>query len=711
MPGVPSNKACERCKKRHLKCDETRPHCERCSAAGVECPGYVQTRKFIDQGASVRRRYAPYHETHAKSGAAAHVGEGTTGLSSHAQPIIQSQQPRAELFGVQSDNGTSDSTLNSRQDESHISVKNVQMVEAGPFDDIEPVSLQSQSSVLNGLAAHPASDLNLAFGSRAPTSPIGNSISPLASIGRTPALENVLHKTSLDRPDTEKMKSSEDISPQRSEREEFQNIVSELMTGTEHEIAFLTRHFAEIIGPWLDLSDSGKFFSVYVPIRAINAPSLKYAIAALAAKQLGRVKGAKLSTGEGMLTSPATTEMYPNAQADWFLKAANYYYMAASDISNSTSYGYTTASSSAVLESPIEMIGRWLNRMLVQDKDQHVSNKDIFRKAEEMMATAALLTFYKLFDSDGDQWHTHLTGIRKAFDVLVEADRVNLSFFSHGIRTCFWNFARQDYLASYFTRCPTHLDPENLDLWRAAGISIDNHAKFHINQSGPINMSQEDQAANGICWLVSKVVNFLAQSRQSQIAQWTGSSQSRSTGSKDSPGDASQLSTNTWLDLCFGFQSWFEGVPETFRPCVRIEQPKDLSKPSENSKLPFPEVFYSFTTCAATMQHYHFGRIALLLNRPTDDVSAPSTAFDRLQGYREVTKEVEYRSRELCGIALGRPQGGVRIYMIPLLFAVGQCLESDDEHQIIVDLLRGVEADLGWAAEYAVQKLYASWNR
>lgn len=37
---------------------------------------------------------------------------------------------------------------------------------------------------------------------------------------------------------------------QRSEKEEFQEIFSELMTGTEHEIAFLTRHFAEVLGPW-----------------------------------------------------------------------------------------------------------------------------------------------------------------------------------------------------------------------------------------------------------------------------------------------------------------------------------------------------------------------------------------------------------------------------------------------------------------------------
>lgn len=287
------------------------------------------------------------------------------------------------------------------------------------------------------------------------------------------------------------------------------------------------------------------------------------------------------------------------------------------------------------------------------------------------------------------------------------------TFFSHGVRASFWNFARQDYIGSYFTRTATHFDSGHLSLWRAAGISIDEQEKFYIVRSGSFSLPLEDQAANGLCWLVHKVVNFLAKSKQSQIAQWTGSPPINPSGLQDTPATTSEQypDTNTWLDLCFEFQNWFEGVPETFRPCVRNEHPRDFSKSSDGGRLPFPEVFHSLPTCAATMQHYHFGRIALLLNRPPDVVSAPSTAFDRLQGYREVTKEVEYRSREVCGIALGRPQGEVRVYMIPLLFAVGQCLESADEHQIIVDILRGVEADLGWATEFAVQRLQASWSR
>ncbi|KAJ5662592.1 uncharacterized protein N7477_010208 [Penicillium maclennaniae] len=540
-----------------------------------------------------------------------------------------------------------------------------------------------------------------------------SSVSPNVALGLSPDFEGSQRPSPRERADYGRLLSTESVS-QRSEKEEFQDIFSELMTGTEHEVAFLIRNYAQVIAPWLDVSDMGKFFAVLVPIRAINCNALKYSIAALSAKQLGRVKGAKSSAGGGMFTSPATTEVYPNsAQVDWYLKAANYYYLAVSDLNSSTSDGYTLVSSSAVLDSPIELVGRWLNKRTPQSVGQASVNGAFVKKAEDMLASIALLTLYKLLDAKGEEWHMHLSGIQPLFDSFLRIHQKGSVPFPHGIRASFWNFVRQDYLGSYFARSETHLDPQNLPLWRAAGIKFDDQEKLHALNSGSTSLILEDQAANGLSWLISKVANFLAKSKQSQMAQWTGSPPNNLPGSPGSPSGSSEHSypnTNTWLDLCFEFQTWFEGVPETFRPCVRIEHPRDLAKP-ESGQLPFPEVFFSLATCAVTMQHYHFGRIALLLNRPPDTVSAPSTAFDRLQGYREVTKEVEYRSREVCGIALGRPQGEVRVYMVPLLFAVGQCLEGADERKIIVDLLRGVEADLGWATEFAVQSLQSSWSR
>lgn len=79
------------------QCDETRPHCQRCTTAGVECPGYVQTRKFIDQGATVRRRYAPYQEPHPKPGSAynsSKVGQ-TTNYNSAPALMLCDRPPQS----------------------------------------------------------------------------------------------------------------------------------------------------------------------------------------------------------------------------------------------------------------------------------------------------------------------------------------------------------------------------------------------------------------------------------------------------------------------------------------------------------------------------------------------------------------------------------------------------------------------------------------
>ncbi|KAE8148903.1 hypothetical protein BDV25DRAFT_157310 [Aspergillus avenaceus] len=692
MPGVPSNKACERCKKRHLKCDETRPKCQRCINAGVECPGYVQMRKFIDQGASVRRRYAPYHENnpnaHSNRLAKSMVGERILSLNgsmnghdnhSQAGPVISSPS-----------NWTNNEPM--------------QLEVRSPLPPLPSsgsiANRRTISTPANGLSVDQPQSL------------------PSTSAGHSPLNQNNLHNGNRSRPPSSN--AGPGSPSQHSERDEFQDIFSELMTGTEHEIAFLIRHYSENLGPWLDISDSAKFFEVYVPIRAINDQYLRFAIAALAAKHLGRMKGAKSPAGGGLFTRPATMEMYPNAaQVDWFLKATNYYILAAIRMNSSISETYTSASSSTLLESPIQIANRWLSVQLKQSSSplaEGMVTAGNWRKTENIFAAITIMTMYKLMDEPGENWRSHLSGVRQLFDSLLHLHNSTStrSTFPQGARAAFWNFARLDYMGSYIARLSTQLDQENFTLWRAAGILIDDLENFSLQADlvADKTLSQEDLAANSLIWLVTKVINFLAESKKSQWEQLTGHAPSEpSTPSPPATSATSYPSTSTWLKLSFDFQTWMEGLPETFRPCLRLDHPKDLSKMPEISYMPFPEIFYSLTSCAATMQQYHFGRLALSLNRPPDAVSGPSTAFDRLQGYRELMKETDYRCREICGIALGRPKNAARVCTVPILFAVGQCFENPEERQIVVGLLRGIEADLGWETSFRVEKLHALWDQ
>lgn len=380
----------------------------------MDCPGYVQTRKFIDQGATVRRRYAPYQEVHpAHATDTGRVGK-LLSINVNKAHYFQAHE-HAQSAQIQNQAGVPDQISGISGEGDITFVEDARLNTAGPSQP--NATAQTLQPSISGA---PVTSANSSGRQSGPSGSAHTSVSPAFPMDLSPPHGNTYNADPITA-DYRRVSSSETPS-QRSEKEEFQDIFSEFMTGTEHEIAFLARHYAEIIGPWyvarlpdplhslipsrLDLSDSGKFFSVYVPIRAINSPSLKYAIGALAAKQLGRVKGAKSSAGNGMSTRPATTEMYPNAtEVDWFLKAANYYYMAASDLNNVCSGGYTAVSSSAVLESPIDTVGRWLHSRATKELAQKCSDGSLLRKAEEMLATVTLLTLYRLLDSNGEEWH------------------------------------------------------------------------------------------------------------------------------------------------------------------------------------------------------------------------------------------------------------------------------------------------------------------
>lgn len=160
----------------------------------------------------------------------------------------------------------------------------------------------------------------------------------------------------------------------------------------------------------LDLSDSARFFAVYAPIRALNYDFLKYAMAALAAKHLGRLNGQKPLVGGNLSTRPASMEVYLNAaRVDWTLKGANYYYIAFSNMRTLVSDGYGSASSSAILESPIETVSQWLNLQAMQTGFNELSDINSFlRKIEALLAACVILTMYRLLDAPGEHWQSYV---------------------------------------------------------------------------------------------------------------------------------------------------------------------------------------------------------------------------------------------------------------------------------------------------------------
>ena len=58
----------------------------------------------------------------------------------------------------------------------------------------------------------------------------------------------------------------------------------------DHQTARLMRHYVEVVGPWLDMTDGqNHHFSTIIPERAFESPVLLYAILAFSARQLSRL--------------------------------------------------------------------------------------------------------------------------------------------------------------------------------------------------------------------------------------------------------------------------------------------------------------------------------------------------------------------------------------------------------------------------------------
>jgi hypothetical protein len=216
---------------------------------------------------------------------------------------------------------------------------------------------------------------------------------------------------------------------------------------------------------------------------------------------------------------------------------------------------------------------------------------------------------------------------------------------------------------------------------------------------------REDMISNALIWLMSKIINYIGSgdSVDHVYPQDRGSPAGLI-------GINQMMLLERWMELEKELDIWYRGLPGTFKPCARLLPITDGSVPDDSPRAVFSEVWYSIPMCASTMQSYHMARTILLINKPHESTARRSTLSTRLHSYRAIEMEVRHHSHEIVGIALGRPEGSVRIHQVQPLFVSGQCLTETRERRVILDLLRGIEADLGWATDYRVKKLLKEWD-
>lgn len=259
------------------------------------------------------------------------------------------------------------------------------------------------------------------------------------------------------------------------------------------------------------------------------------------------------------------------------------------------------------------------------------------------------------------------------------------------------------------------LDTGDLEIWRAAGLQLDSQGLVIPSRAErDVNAMKDDMVSNALIWIFTKVVNYIAV--------------------KDRVRQSEQHSLVQRCDrLGLELDIWFQGLSERFKPYARYDLTEDIGDKAENlamahpTKIPFASIWYSSKMCASTMQTYHLARILLLVHRTAngsspaylrhsgtttnENTSGQSSVSAYLENLRSQNAEIQYRSREICGIAMSSPtEACIYLHQTQTLFVAGQCLTNSRERNVILDLLRRVNLELGWETEYRVEQLLREWG-
>jgi len=219
----------------------------------------------------------------------------------------------------------------------------------------------------------------------------------------------------------------------------------------------------------------------------------------------------------------------------------------------------------------------------------------------------------------------------------------------------------------------------------------------HLRTGDHTNLQEQ---AQGMPWLrlfsiTSRVVDMIAPTSSEPLLDTFS----------DRSGD-SRVTAHDWNDLWFDLDGWYAEVPAYFKPYVRYQPSGHIGVAVGSPEVPFCEILFTTPVAGATMIHYHFTCILLLLKKPIEQLSPVA----QLKSYRDLAKEVENHCLEICGIAAGRPSAAARIQIIQPLVLAGQCLEGHQKRKGVIQLLREIEFDIGWPTGQLITQLQQYWG-
>ncbi|KAJ5329337.1 hypothetical protein N7452_009727 [Penicillium brevicompactum] len=647
---------CMTCRGRKLKCDEAKPVCGPCVKADRECR-FEERCIFRNQNVPSPKR-KPQRRAGARKRRVREepeeLGDQTWVDVPHELTFIQVDDP----FSPERENLLQRNNPDTAPGQDNTSAQGGEECQEGgssPGPTVEPDSLLER---VNSFLRHERA-LDAYQGSRGkrPHGSLGGAL-----LSDSPGWHTPSTNVTVDTPASVGIAAS---------REESSGKNSDSKVILSH----MLRHFKEGPGQWMDLFDTTAYFSSKVPVLAATRPLLKSAVCALSAKHLQHVY--RVSAAENRKSS-----LLPFADEEtWQYQSAKNY------------------------DQALGLLKTAINRGTYNDSP---SDK------EEMLATVAILCLYELMDAPGTAWQAHLSALPLFNDTSASMPaQSSVIIPKTAIKgPIFWSLARQDLLCAFISETYTRLDLKDVRLWQNVGLVTDEYGNlFPTPAASPFETQnslgiEEDMKSNELTWLLGKIANHLTAGDSIIPEDFILPREER-----PDIGVTQELLYDRWEILMSELDKWYDCLPSTFTEAARTRG-QGNSHPVYNLAFEtFEQIWFDLPLCAATVQSYHQARILLLVNQPQLSTAIRSTVSARLRAYRHALKEALYHAREICGINLANPADPVRINSVQALFVAGQVFQGRREQDAVLEILTGIERDLGWTTQYHVAKLVDEWGR
>lgn len=279
-----------------------------------------------------------------------------------------------------------------------------------------------------------------------------------------------------------------------------------------------------------------------------------------------------------------------------------------------------------------------------------------------VIASCVLLCVLEMMSSSPRDWSRHLDGCA----IMLQTAGINGVI--GGVRQAiFWCFARMDVWGGFLSGCAPKI-PTNQWLEQRATMSM-TVSQFRTSLDF-------DSYANYAVFLCASVLMVITKKHAPL-------------GREQNRGNSYLAEWKAMFDL---LEDWYARRPEKMQPLLAY--PAGIDDP----KRPFPIVVYGNASAVNGNTLYHTSALLMLQLKPKDHKLG--------KGH----KSILWHARQICGISTSNNNHGAWINALQPLWIVGKVMSNPLEHKVILDLLRRIETETGWATSWRAQDLKDYWG-